>query len=282
MLLDWFTVAAQIVNFLILVALLRYFLYGRIIQAMDAREQHIAARLEAAEHLQQAAAHEAAAYRQQQHALEAQRAALLAQAEADVDVQRQALLAAARQEIESVQANWQKAVRDEKEAFLQALRQQAQQQLHVMAHRALQDLAHTDLEQQMLTVFLDKLQTLDADTWATLATAQQDARQPVVIRSAFALPQPARQQLRHILHAYLGETVVCRFETVPEVICGIEVQAAGHKLAWSLEDYLETLTESLEAAFPAETGEAPADNASGGTMVGALQTKDKDDHDSGT
>ena len=31
---DWFTVIAQIVNFLILVALLRYFLYGRIMDTL--------------------------------------------------------------------------------------------------------------------------------------------------------------------------------------------------------------------------------------------------------
>ena len=46
---DWFTVAAQIVNFLILVALLKYFLYGRIVDAMDRREQSIAQRWNLAE-----------------------------------------------------------------------------------------------------------------------------------------------------------------------------------------------------------------------------------------
>ena len=42
MLIDWFTVAAQIVNFLILVYLLKRFLYGPLIRAMDAREKRIA------------------------------------------------------------------------------------------------------------------------------------------------------------------------------------------------------------------------------------------------
>ena len=45
MLIDWFTVLAQIVNFLILVALMKRFLYGPLIAAIDAREQSIAARL---------------------------------------------------------------------------------------------------------------------------------------------------------------------------------------------------------------------------------------------
>ena len=49
MLIDWFTVAAQAVNFLILVWLLKRFLYKPILGAMDAREQRIASRLRQAE-----------------------------------------------------------------------------------------------------------------------------------------------------------------------------------------------------------------------------------------
>ena len=42
MLVDWFTVAAQVVNFVILVWLLKRFLYQPILHAIDAREQRIA------------------------------------------------------------------------------------------------------------------------------------------------------------------------------------------------------------------------------------------------
>ena len=45
MLIDWFTVVAQIVNFLVLVALMKHFLYGRLLRAIDEREAGIAARL---------------------------------------------------------------------------------------------------------------------------------------------------------------------------------------------------------------------------------------------
>ena len=45
MLIDWFTVGAQAVNFLILVWLLRQFLYKPILNAIDAREKRIASEL---------------------------------------------------------------------------------------------------------------------------------------------------------------------------------------------------------------------------------------------
>ncbi len=42
MLIDWFTVGAQVLNFLILVWLLQHFLYKPILAAIDAREKRIA------------------------------------------------------------------------------------------------------------------------------------------------------------------------------------------------------------------------------------------------
>ena len=47
MLINWFTVAAQVVNFLILAVLLKRFLYGPIVRAMAAREERIASEMAA-------------------------------------------------------------------------------------------------------------------------------------------------------------------------------------------------------------------------------------------
>jgi F-type H+-transporting ATPase subunit b len=57
MLIDWFTVVAQIVNFVILLWLMKRFLYQPILSAIDARESRIAAELsEAATKLAEAEA----------------------------------------------------------------------------------------------------------------------------------------------------------------------------------------------------------------------------------
>ena len=45
MLIDWFTVGAQVLNFLILVWLMKRFLYKPILHAIDAREKRIATEL---------------------------------------------------------------------------------------------------------------------------------------------------------------------------------------------------------------------------------------------
>jgi F-type H+-transporting ATPase subunit b len=252
-LIDWFTVAAQIVNFLILVALLRYFLYGRIKRAMHERQQRIAAHLEEAEHRRQEADEQAASYQQKHQELEAQRAELMAQVRAEADAKRQELFDQARADLDRTQTRWQEALRREQAAFLRDLRQRTAQQVYATARRALTDLAGVELEHHILSVFLERLQGLDAQAWETLTASPQDVEPSLLIRSTFDLPHEARQRLLALLRKHLGKAVDVRFETSPDVLCGIEMQTNGQKIAWSLEHYLEGLEEQLSATLEAAT-----------------------------
>jgi F-type H+-transporting ATPase subunit b len=256
-LLDWFTVVAQIINFLVLVALLKYFLYDRIIHAMDQREARIAARLQEAEAARIEAEREAAAHRQQRQGLDAQRAELLGQAKAEADARRHALLDNARAEVEAMQAGWRQALQRQQTAFLQELRQRASQHVYATARRALRDLADADLEAQIVAAFLDRLQGLDGQDWHAMAEAVHTSAQPLAVVSAFDLSPQARQQLLEILRHHLGPLDV-RFATAPEVICGIEMKLDGYKLAWSLDHYLTTLEDSVSSAFAEELQEQEA------------------------
>jgi F-type H+-transporting ATPase subunit b len=104
--LDWFTTVAQIVNFLILVALLKRFLYGPIVRAMDSRAAHIAARVREAEDKLAVAEQQTTLYHDRLHELDARRDALLMQAREEAEAQRQHLLEQARQDVQQAQARW--------------------------------------------------------------------------------------------------------------------------------------------------------------------------------
>ncbi|MGB5096847.1 MAG: hypothetical protein WBN82_02930, partial [Porticoccaceae bacterium] len=101
MLIDWFTVGAQVVNFLILVWLLKRFLYRPILDAIDAREKRIASELADAA----AGMAEAVATRddfdRKSEAFEQQRATLLKQATDAAKAERHRLMDEARQAAEA-------------------------------------------------------------------------------------------------------------------------------------------------------------------------------------
>ena len=78
--LDWLTVAAQIVNFLVLVWLLQHFLYAPITKAMSHREERIEERLADARKSREEAEAEAARLHDKQEELERDKEALMDEA----------------------------------------------------------------------------------------------------------------------------------------------------------------------------------------------------------
>jgi ATP synthase F0 subunit b len=139
------TVIAQIINFLILVALLKRFLYGPIIKAMLRREEEIAERLDEAANKKRAADEEGMRYRAMVQELADTREKMLAQAREEAEVLRRDLKQKAREETDKSQAQWHESFRQQREAFAQGLRLHACKQVFAVVRRALTDLADTDL-----------------------------------------------------------------------------------------------------------------------------------------
>jgi len=92
MLIDWFTVGAQALNFLILVWLMKRFLYQPILRAIDARETRIAAELADADAKKAEAQTERDEFRRKNEEFDQQRAALLSKATDEVNAERHRLL----------------------------------------------------------------------------------------------------------------------------------------------------------------------------------------------
>jgi F-type H+-transporting ATPase subunit b len=258
-LIDWFTVIAQIINFLILVALLKYFLYGRIVQAMDAREHTIAVRLEDAAILRAEAQREADDCRKQRQELEATRNEFLAHAKEEADERRIELEHKAREEADLLRVRWQEALRQETSAFLQEFGERAADQVCAIARRTLADLANVELEQQVVEVFLEDLQNLDEKRKTALTEAIREGGDTLMVQSAFDLPDKTRRKLTHVLRELFAEGAEIRFTTTPELVCGVAVEAHGQKIVWSVEHYMDMLQHRVAALLTEKTHQLNGD-----------------------
>ena len=92
MLIDWFTIVAQALNFLILVWLLKRFLYKPILHAIDEREKRIAAELANADKNKAEAQKERDEFQHKNEEFDRERAALLSKATDEAQDERQRLL----------------------------------------------------------------------------------------------------------------------------------------------------------------------------------------------
>ena len=245
MLIDWFTVLAQVVNFLILVWLLKRFLYRPILDAIDAREQRIASALADAAGKNAEAQKERDEFRQKNEAFDRQRAALLSRATDEAKAERQRLLEEARTAADALAVKRQEALKSEQQSLGEALGRRARDEVFAIARKALADLASTSLEERMGAVFTRRLQGMDGRTKAGLGDALKSASCPVLVRSAFELPAEQRAMIQNAINETFSADIHLRFETAPDLVSGIEVATDGQKLGWNISDYLASLQASV-------------------------------------
>jgi F-type H+-transporting ATPase subunit b len=242
---DWITVSAQVVNFLILVYLLKRFLYAPVMRAMDRREQRIAERLNEAKNREQKANDEAQRFRDRSEDLERRRGELMAKAKEQAEAERQQMLDAARDEVGETRLQWQRQVELEKDEFLEALRKRTAEAVQDVARKALADLADARLEEQVAETFVNRLKALDKDTRKAFA----DSKAPVCVATSFELDSAVRGRLTRAIHEHLTSEAEVSYDQSPELLCGIELSTSGRRLSWSLADYLDQLGVRMEDAF---------------------------------
>lgn len=252
MLTDPFTVGAQILNFLILVWLLRRLLYGPITRAMAERDARIQAETDEARRLREEASAEGERHRALVAAFETEREARLAQAREELEAWRHTHTQEARAEVEALRQRWQQALEQEQDAFLQELRRRAGSEILTVTRSALRDLADEAVEARIMARFLDRLGEIAPADRDRLAEAAKADGGTVHVRSAFALPEPDRIRIGDAVSAALGPDLALTFETAPGLVGGVELKAGGFAIGWTIDDYLTSLERALAEAFGAE------------------------------
>jgi len=245
MLIDWFTIAAQALNFLILVWLMKRFLYKPILHAIDAREQRIAGELADAAAQKTEAQKESEAFKRKNNEFDRQRAALLSQATEEAKAERQRLLDEARQAAEVLHAKRQDAMEREQQSLNNEITRRTREEVFAIARKTLTDLAGTSLEERISEVFRRRLRELDGEAKEGFAKILKTSSDPVLVRSAFELPSEQRAAIQQALNETFSAQIQVRFETAADVVSGIELSANGRKVAWSIAGYLASLEKSV-------------------------------------
>ncbi len=257
---DWFTVVAQIVNFLILVALLRYFLYDRVLKAVADRQQQIEASFREAEDDRAQAKGELLAAGEKNRLFDEQREKMFSKTSDEVEQRRKQLTAQVRTEVESQRARWLGALREESDSFLSDIRRRVSEEVCAIAGRTLMDLADADLERQIVSHFIQRLERLPDSEREAVISSLQAAGSCAIVQSAHELSGDLRQALLDALRERFLKDLEIRFEFSEDLVCGIALQTDGHKLAWSVGDYLNSLTEELRQTL--DEGAGPKDSPS--------------------
>lgn len=243
---NWFTVIAQVLNFFILVWLLKRYLYKPILKAIDERENKIKSQIEDAEKKEADAKKEREEFAKKNEDFEKQKKELMDKALEEIRTKRESLLDKAKKDAVLLRERLEALVKEDQENLGDEISRRAKTEVFSIAEKIMKELADTSLEDKIATVFVARLKNLGEEENKKLVDAFKSSKEDVIIQSAFELQPSQQTDIENVLNKILSEKLSFQFKTEPELISGIELNANGYKVAWSISEYLSSVKKAID------------------------------------
>lgn len=242
MLIDWFTVAAQLVNFLILIWLLRRFLYRPVLKALDDRERAIATEREQAAAAEREAVQRRSDWELKNAEFDHQRAQLLREAEAEAQRTRNMLLEESRKAGDELRARMEESILREQAELAAETARQIEEEVFNLAGKVLEELAGESVENFIVERFCSRLMSADEETVRTMGHPFSKNGLHAFVRSRFPLDDRQRNMIGDAVQTMFSAELPLIFETTDEPgSTGIELCLDGHCISWTIGMALEQL-----------------------------------------
>lgn len=238
---DWFTFGASLFNFILLLVLLRLFVFGRIVRAVEARKKRIADTWDEAEEAKAEAEKEASAHRQELEELREHRDQKLKEAQQEADAAREEQLKGVRDEIEQKRRAWEKHLASSQQQLLSQIEKRLAKATLDTVRETFRELADADLEHKMVDRFLAEY---DSDEKAA----------HVQVNTSHELPEGERERIASELAAAHGEAAEIEFAVDKSLLCGIEVHHSDRRIGFSLSHRLAAVHSDMERLVEANQG----------------------------
>jgi F-type H+-transporting ATPase subunit b len=238
---DWFTVIAQIINFLILVWLLKRFLYKPILSAIDDREKKIVGQIQDAENRKGDAKKEKELFEEKNKTFDEQKEQRVKESVDAIKAERRKRLDQVSDEAGGLREEHKKALLKMQDDMVREIAEKTQREVLQISRKTLLELASANLEEQTIAVFLEKLRAMKPEEILRFTQAFESGSDHVLVGTAFEISSGLQTQIRNEVDKVLRISAVYDFKVLPEIISGVTLSLKGYKLSWTVAAYLNEL-----------------------------------------
>jgi F-type H+-transporting ATPase subunit b len=250
---DWFTVGAQTLNFLLLVWLLKRYLYAPILKAIDARESQVAKVISDAERIKLNAELQSNLFNKKNIEIDNKRDELLKEANVIAHKQGEQIVLEANINADKISKHRLLALEKELQHYQDKIVLKTLVEIYEIARKVMADLADVELEQQMFEHFCRHLHNINSDETNNLHRAIEEDNSVLRLSSAFELSTTQIEKIDAILQKLIARKSTAhkssttnkpyqlKHEVKTELIMGIELRSNVWKIGWNSDDYLKVL-----------------------------------------
>lgn len=242
--LNWTTFVLEIINFLILVWILKRFLYKPVLEVIARRRAGIEQTLAEAESLRHEAQAMQTQYKNRLSDWEKEKQAAHDNLRTELNAERSRRMVALEELLGRERQKAHAAEQRRLEELMRSNETAALQQAGQFVSRLFSRLTGPELEARLVELLLDELAGLPAQRQEALRAAAASMKEPITVISAYPLDAAHRQVLEQALGQVLGELPVpWKFNEDPELIAGLRISIGPWVLGANLHDELSYFVE---------------------------------------
>ena len=241
--LNWSTFVLEIINFMVLVWILKRFFYRPVLNVLARRRAGIEKNLSDAKTLHDDAEALQAQYRDRLADWEQERQQARERLAKEIEEERARRLAALQSELEQEREKTRIAEARRQADALHKAEETALIQATRFASRVLGQAAGPELEANLLELVIDELPQLSAERIAALHNRWGQSSEAIVIASAFPISDTQRQKLQKALNATTGADLPLHFEQDAGLLAGVRITVGAWVLGANLKDELRSFAE---------------------------------------
>lgn len=240
---DWFTTGAQIINFLILIWLLKKWLFKPIIEAMEQREQGLASRLQQAESKMSEAQDLKNQYEDHLQQLQIEKDQVLTQARQQAETEKALLLQRLSEEIQQKKTQFDAEIQKQQQELAPFISRTIAEKSLALSRKTLTQLADQTLEQRIIEHFLHYLSSLPNDEQLSIKQALGKDTLAVIV-TGFKTDIATQQKIQTWFDS-IQPSAKLVFEQRDYLLSGIALEIDGRSWEWNIDRYLTELGTEL-------------------------------------
>ncbi len=243
---NWSTVFFQIINFLIVVWILKKYLFKPVLNSMDIREKTIQDRLKDAEDAKIDAMHEKERLESKIHSLEKAKTDIMAESYRKADNEYSVLMKTFNAEITGKRKAFEEQMIVEREMLRNSIRDLADKSIVETISNALSDLANAKIEDQILYNFIEKLDNGKLKNQDELKKyCKKD--NPITVNTSFEISKENKKNIEDKFKKLTGEkSLNINFKIDEDIVCGIEILCPPLLISYGVNTYIDEMKKNLD------------------------------------
>ena len=243
---NWSTVFFQIINFLIVVWILKKYLFKPVMSSMDSREKAIQDRLLEAKKAKENAEEERKNFEYEIRSLEKQKNDIMADVYKKADAEYATLLKTFNAEMAGKREAFEEQITMEREFLRNSIRELAGNTIIKTVADALSDLADTNIQDAILSNFINKANQGKIKKSEELKKYYEKGEK-ISIHTAFEIAPKTKKEIVSAISNIVGKKI-SRIDFIldEEIVCGIEIACPPLLISYGMNTYIDELKQNLD------------------------------------